>query len=81
MLERLGWLEGKLDADEGKIDTNMNTFLETLEACLEKVEALTKAGQEQVGQHYKWVPCVKAVHLSTDLLGWASDVLYGAPKE
>jgi archaellum component FlaC len=47
MLERLGWLEAKLDADQEKIERKMKACLEAAETCLEKMEATMKAGQER----------------------------------
>jgi hypothetical protein len=39
----LGWLEAKIDADEGKVGIKMD--------CLEKMETTVKAGQEQMSQN------------------------------
>lgn len=48
---RLGWLEAKIDADQGKIETKMKACLEAMEGHLEKMEATVKAGKEQMSQN------------------------------
>jgi hypothetical protein len=47
----LGWLEARIHADQGKIETKLKAYLEVMEACLEKMEPTIKAGREQVSQN------------------------------
>jgi hypothetical protein len=60
----------------------------TIQVCQEEMRAEIKTGLEEmkaiepeaIAEPYKWVSCVKAMHMLTAPQGWASDVLHGAPK-
>jgi hypothetical protein len=68
IVERLGWLEATMVAEE-----------EEVKACLEKMEA-SQENIEAMAEHCKWTICVKATYLLTTLQDPASGVLHGDPK-
>jgi hypothetical protein len=59
----LGWMETKMDNQE-KLESKVEVNQEKIQAIME---------------HYKWVPRIKATHLTT-LQGRACIVLHGVPK-